>query len=144
MDQALDYAEAMDVPFVYTSNGDGFMEHDRTAGTGVVERELTLAEFPSPAALWQRLVNSKQIAPDVAEVVGQDYYLDRPGREPRYYQLVAINRTVEAIAQRPAAHPAGDGDGDGQDLHRLSDHLAAVESSAPSRSVSFTWPIATS
>jgi type I restriction enzyme R subunit len=99
MDQALDYAEAMDVPFVYTSNGDGFMEHDRTAGNGVVERELTLAEFPSPAELWQRLVNSKQIAPDVAEVVGQDYYLDRSGREPRYYQLVAINRTVEAIAR---------------------------------------------
>ena len=99
MDQALEYAEALDVPFVYTSNGDGFMEHDRTASAGPVERELTLAEFPSPAALWQRLVNSKQMAPDVAEVVEQDYYLDRSGREPRYYQLVAINRTVEAIAR---------------------------------------------
>ncbi len=99
MDQALEYAEMMDVPFVYTSNGDGFMEHDRTAAAGLVERELSLAEFPSPAALWQRLVNSKQMAPDVAKVVQQDYYLDRSGREPRYYQLVAINRTVEAIAR---------------------------------------------
>jgi type I restriction enzyme R subunit len=99
MDQALEYAEMMDVPFVYTSNGDGFMEHDRTAAAGLVERELSLAEFPSPATLWQRLVTSKQMAPDVAKVVQQDYYLDRSGREPRYYQLVAINRTVEAIAR---------------------------------------------
>ncbi|MCB0207314.1 MAG: type I restriction enzyme HsdR N-terminal domain-containing protein, partial [Anaerolineae bacterium] len=54
MDQALQYADELDVPFVYTSNGDGFMEHDRTVTGGVIERELSLAEFPSPDALWQR------------------------------------------------------------------------------------------
>ncbi len=99
MDQALDYAEAMDVPFVYTSNGDGFMEHDRTAEECPVERKLGLEEFPSPAQLWQRLTVSKQLTPPEVDVVGHDYYLDRSGREPRYYQLVAINRTVEAIAR---------------------------------------------
>ena len=106
MDQALEYAEllanakALDVPFVYVSNGDGFMEHDRTLAGGLIERELQLDEFPGPEALRQRLNNRKGLTPDAVEVVNEDYYLDRSGREPRYYQLVAINRTVEAIARR--------------------------------------------
>ena len=99
MDQVLEYAEAMDVPFVYTSNGDGFMEHDRTVYDGPVERELALSEFPGPEELWQRWTSRKGMTPDVVDVVEQDYYFDRSGREPRYYQLVAINRTVEAIAR---------------------------------------------
>lgn len=64
-----------------------------------MERKLGLEEFPSPAQLWQRLTVSKQLTPPEVDVVGHDYYLDRSGREPRYYQLVAINRTVEAIAR---------------------------------------------
>lgn len=99
MDQALEYAEMMDVPFVYTSNGDGFMEHDRLAAAGPVEQALTLDEFPSPETLWQRLGGHKAMPPAVAAIVSQDYHLDRSGREPRYYQEVAINRTVEAIAR---------------------------------------------
>ncbi len=99
MDQALAYAEMTDVPFVYTSNGDGFMEHDRLATAGPVEQELALSQFPSPETLWQRLVAHKTLHPAVAAVVGQDYHLDRTGREPRYYQRVAINRTVETIAR---------------------------------------------
>jgi type I restriction enzyme R subunit len=105
MDQALEYAEllanakSLDVPFVYVSNGDGFMEHDRTLAGGLIERELQLDEFPGPEVLWQRLTNRKGLTSDAVEVVNQDYYLDRSGREPRCYQLVAINRTVEAIAR---------------------------------------------
>ena len=99
MDQALDYAAMLDVPFVYTSNGDGFMEHDRTATSGPVERALTLAEFPSPAQLWERYVQQGHLQPTVADAVAEDYFFDRSGRAPRYYQMVAINRTVKAIAE---------------------------------------------
>lgn len=99
MDQALDYAAMLDVPFVYTANGDGFMEHDRTATSGPVERVLTLAEFPSPAQLWERYVQQGQLQPTVADAVSEEYFFDRSGRAPRYYQVVAINRTVKAIAE---------------------------------------------
>ena len=99
MDQALDYAAMLDVPFVYTSNGDGFMEHDRTTTSGPVERVLTLTEFPSPAQLWERYVQQDHLQPTVADAVAEDYFFDRSGRAPRYYQVVAINRTVKAIAE---------------------------------------------
>ena len=99
MDQALDYGDLLDVPFVYTSNGDGFMEHDRTATSGSVERPLRLDEFPSPAQLWARYVQQGQWQPDVADAVSEDYFFDRSGRAPRYYQMVVINRTVKAVAE---------------------------------------------
>lgn len=96
MQQALAYAEALDIPFVFSSNGDGFLEHDRTATSGTVERELTLAEFPSPATLWQRYCAWKGLeAPAQQTLVSQDYYSDGSGRAPRYYQLTAINRVVQ-------------------------------------------------
>lgn len=98
MQQALEYAELLDVPFVYSSNGDAFLEHDRTATGSVIERELALDAFPSPDALWQRYQAWKQFAPAQAQLVGQDYYTDASGKEPRYYQRIAINRTIEAIA----------------------------------------------
>ncbi|MFZ1239305.1 MAG: DEAD/DEAH box helicase family protein [Anaerolineae bacterium] len=99
MDQALQYAALLDAPFVYTSNGDGFMEHDRTLTDGPLERELRLDEFPSPEALWLRTMRQTGMADEVAKVAAEDYYYDRYGRAPRYYQEVAINRTVRAIAQ---------------------------------------------
>lgn len=99
MDQALQYADLLDAPFVYTSNGDGFMEHDRTIKNGPVERPLALTEFPSPAQLWERYVRQNALPPTVAAAVDEDYFFDRSGRAPRYYQLVAINRTVKAIAE---------------------------------------------
>lgn len=99
MQQALAYAEALDVPFVYSSNGDGFLEHDRTGTGGTVERELALAEFPSPDALWVRYCAWKGLSPPAQQLVTQDYYSDGSGRAPRYYQRAAINRVVEAIAQ---------------------------------------------
>ncbi len=99
MQQGLDYGVILDVPFVYSSNGDGFLEHDRLATSGVVERELSLDEFPSPEELWQRYCKAKGITPEVEPVVSQDYHADAGGKEPRYYQQIAINRAIEAIAK---------------------------------------------
>ena len=99
MQQAQEYADRLDVPFVFSSNGDGFLFHDRTITTGVVERELALGEFPSPDELQRRWLVWKGIEPEAPEVkvVEQDYYFQ--GKELRYYQLQAVNRTVEAVVR---------------------------------------------
>ena len=94
MQQALDYAEILDVPFAYSSNGDGFLEHDRTALGGVVEQELALDQFPSPADLWARYTKAKGYTAVQESVATQDYYDDDLKKAPRYYQLIAINRTI--------------------------------------------------
>ncbi|HEY9707087.1 MAG TPA: DEAD/DEAH box helicase family protein, partial [Oculatellaceae cyanobacterium] len=99
MQQALGYAEMLDVPFVYSTNGDAFLEHDRTRTEGQIERELPLDEFPSPEELWQRYCVWKGIGEEEKSVVTQDYYSDGTSKQPRYYQLIAINRTIEAIAK---------------------------------------------
>ena len=100
MQQALDYAEILDVPFVFTSNGDSFIFHDKTLSDGIIETELSLDEFPSPESLWEKYLNYKNAdSPDVKRVIEQDYFLDDSGMSPRYYQQIAINRTVEAIAK---------------------------------------------
>jgi len=99
MQQALEYAEILDVPFAYSSNGDAFLEHDRTATGDTVTREIPLGRFPSPEELWSRYCKAKGLTPKQVEVATQDYYDDGSQKSPRYYQLVAINRTVEAIAQ---------------------------------------------
>lgn len=99
MQQALGYAEALDVPFVFSSNGDGFIFHDRTGLSNPVEQHLTLDQFPTPADLWQRYKLGKGIDPPAEDLIDQPYYTDASGREPRYYQRVAINRTIEAIAK---------------------------------------------
>jgi len=105
MQQALEYAEILDVPFAYSSNGDAFLEHDRTGAAGTVEREIPLDQFPSPDSLWERNRTAKGYTPEQEVVTTQDYYDDGTGKAPRYYQLIAINRSVEAIARgenRPA------------------------------------------
>jgi type I restriction enzyme R subunit len=99
MQQALAYAEMMDVPFVYSTNGDAFIEHDRTIKSGMVERELPLDSFPPPEELWRRYCSWRGIDKTNKQIVTQDYYTDSSGKIPRYYQLVAINRTIEAIAR---------------------------------------------
>jgi type I restriction enzyme, R subunit len=99
MQQALDYAEALDVPFVFSSNGDGFLFHDRTGQSHPIETQLSLDNFPSPQNLWQRFNSWKEMDPAVEQVISQPYYSDGSGKEARYYQRVAINRTVEAIAK---------------------------------------------
>jgi type I restriction enzyme R subunit len=98
MQRALGYAEVLDVPFAFSSNGDGFLMHDRTCRSGQAEHELTLDEFPSPARLWRQYCRSKGLDDDRERIVLQDYYVDPSGKSARYYQQTAINRTIEAIA----------------------------------------------
>lgn len=99
MQQALGYAEALDVPFVFSSNGDAFQFHDRTVTSGEVEREIPLDAFPSPAELWQRYRAWKGLDDEAAALLLQDLYMDGSSKVPRYYQVNAINRTVEAIVK---------------------------------------------
>lgn len=99
MQQALDYAETLDIPFVFSSNGTGFLFHDRTGDSSKVETPLALTEFPSPADLWARYCSTKGLAGDAITTVETPYYDDGSGRSPRYYQANAINRAVEAVAQ---------------------------------------------
>ena len=98
--QALDYAKILDIPCVFSSNGDGFIFHDRTATDGNVETKLDIDSFPTPEELWQKYKKYKGIeTPEAEKVIAQDYYFDGSGRSPRYYQQIAVNRTVEAIAK---------------------------------------------
>jgi len=96
MQQGLEYADILDIPCVFSSNGDGFIFHDRTEGS---ETELSNDQFPSPEQLWAIYKRYKGIeTEEQEEVARQDYFFDGSGRTPRYYQQIAINRTVEAIA----------------------------------------------
>lgn len=99
--QALDYAKILDIPCVFSSNGDGFLFHDRSSTDSNIETELNLNEFPSPKDLWKKYKLYKGIKDDVTEAIAtQDYFFDGSGKKPRYYQQIAINRTVEAIANK--------------------------------------------
>ncbi|SMF14045.1 EcoAI/FtnUII family type I restriction enzme subunit R [Pseudogulbenkiania subflava] len=99
MQQALGYAELLQVPFVFSSNGDGFLFHNKIASDGVVERELGLDEFPSAEMLWHWWADHQGLNTQQQELVSQDYYSDGSNKTPRYYQLLAINKTIEAIAK---------------------------------------------
>lgn len=99
MVQALEYAETLDIPFAYSSNGDGFLEHDRTATSGTVTREIALEDFPTPEELWARYTKARSFTPEEKSIATQAYYDDGSGRMPRYYQQIGINRTVDAIAR---------------------------------------------
>jgi len=97
--QALEYAAPLDIPFVFSSNGDGFVFHDKTGQSAKLETDLPLNAFPSPDALWAKYRTWKGLAPAQEETVLQNYHEDGSGKEPRYYQSVAINKTIEAIAK---------------------------------------------
>jgi len=98
MQQALTYAEMLDIPFAFSSNGDAFLLHDRTGTLGKIEEEISLDRFPSPEYLWQKYCEWKGLDEGRQKIVTQDYFADF--RKPlRYYQRIAINRTVEAIAK---------------------------------------------
>ncbi|MEX0910094.1 MAG: DEAD/DEAH box helicase family protein [Candidatus Paceibacterota bacterium] len=97
--QALGYGESLDIPFVYSSNGDGFVEHDRLKTTGEKEVTLSIDSFPSPEDLYKRYKEYKKLTPEIEEAVLQDYYEGLSAHPPRYFQQVAINRTVEAVAR---------------------------------------------
>lgn len=94
--QGMDYAYDLDIPFAYSSNGDGFYEHDMITGE---ERELKLEEFPTPKQLWERYLQEKEITPEQENLITEPYYFMDINKTPRYYQRIAINKTVEAIAK---------------------------------------------
>lgn len=96
MQQGLEYGEILDIPFVYSSNGDGFIEHDRFTGK---ERELSLDEFPTRDELWSRYLVAKGLNKEQEEIITEPYFFKAGDKQPRYYQRNAINRTIEAIAK---------------------------------------------
>ena len=99
MQQALDYAETLDVPFAFSTNGDAFLAHDRTEQASPVEQELELNAFPSPDELWERYTAWKGLDDEQERIFTESYYTDATGKTPRYYQHIAINRTIGAIAK---------------------------------------------
>ncbi|EOC7035591.1 EcoAI/FtnUII family type I restriction enzme subunit R [Escherichia coli 536] len=99
MQQGIEYACLLDVPFVFATNGDGFIFRDATAAEGeCLEKQITLDDFPSPAELWQKFCLWKGYTQAQLPVITQDYYDDSSGKSPRYYQLQAINKTIEAVS----------------------------------------------
>ena len=94
--QAIDYANDLDIPFAYSSNGTGFYEHDMITG---LERELDMSEFPTPEELWNRYIEEKQLDEEQLKIITEPYYFMSAYKTPRYYQRIAINKTIEAIAK---------------------------------------------
>lgn len=99
MQQAINYADILDIQFAYSSNGDGFIEHDLKKGT---EREISLDEFPTPEELWERHKEANDITPEQEKIITEQYHFTLGDKTPRYYQRIAINRTVEAVAKGQA------------------------------------------
>lgn len=100
MQQALEYAEILQIPFIFTSNGDSFIFHDKTNSARALETEISLEYFPSPETLWLKYLKHNNLEePKAKEIVEKEYYIDDSGMKPRYYQQNAVNRTIEAIAK---------------------------------------------
>ena len=95
MQQAMEYAATLDIPFAYSSNGDGFLEHDFLTGK---EKQLQMHELPSPTELYNRYAENLKINEPTQKVMASPYYSDGSGKIPRYYQQIAINRAVKAFA----------------------------------------------
>lgn len=99
MQQGLEYGDILELPFVFSTNGDRFLFHDKTNATNI-ESEIELDDFPSPEILWEKYLQFKGIANEQSkQIVEQDYFFDGSGRAPRYYQQNAVNLTLEAIAK---------------------------------------------
>ena len=98
MQQGLDYARLLEVPFVFASNGDGFVFHDKT-NPAMLESEIQLSDFPSPEHLWKKYCVYRQFKDEQLPLITQSYHDDGSGKAPRYYQLQAINKTIEAVSQ---------------------------------------------
>ena len=97
MQQALEYSDILDIPFVYSTNWDWFLEHDKTVSEWNVEKQLKLDEFPSPEELYLRYKVYKGIADEKEIILNQPNYDDWSWKKPRYYQQLAINKTIEAV-----------------------------------------------
>ena len=96
MQQAIEYGEILDVPFIYTSNGESFVEHDMFTGK---EKIIKLNEFPTKNELWERYLSGKNLDKNSEDLITKPYYYKPGDKIPRYYQRIAINRTIEAIAK---------------------------------------------
>lgn len=96
LQQAMEYAQILDVKFAYSSNGDAFIEHDFLTGK---ETEIPLDAFPTKEQLIERLRANNNLTAEQQHIVDEPYYFDQDSKEPRYYQRIAINRTVEAVAK---------------------------------------------
>lgn len=96
MQQAIEYAKTLDLPFAYSTNGTTFLEHDMLTGN---EREISMDDFPSPDDLWYRYKVAKNITEEEERIINEPYYYAPGVNKPRYYQTIAINRTCEAIAK---------------------------------------------
>lgn len=97
MNQAMEYAQMLDIKFAYSSNGKGFIEYDFFTGK---TKELKIDEFPTPQELWQRYCVGKELDEETEKIVQEPYYIDTfNNKKPRYYQRIAIDRTIEAIAK---------------------------------------------
>lgn len=94
--QAMDYALDLDIPFAYSSNGTGFYEHDMITG---IEKEISMEEFPTPEELWNRYIQEKELTEEQLKVITEPYYFMSAYKTPRYYQRIAINKTIEAVAK---------------------------------------------
>lgn len=94
--QAVDYANDLDIPFAYSSNGTSFYEHDMITGE---EKEISMDDFPTPEQLWERYIKEKDLTDEQLKIITEPYYFMSAYKTPRYYQRIAINKTVEAIAK---------------------------------------------
>ena len=99
MQQALKYAELLQVPFAFSSNGDRLLFHNKINTDGILEKEIEFAQMPSPETLWRWRSQQEGLTEAQTKIVTQDYYSGSNDKIPRYYQLLAINKTVEAIAK---------------------------------------------
>src|SRR3989339_697540 len=99
MQQALNYAETLDIPFVYSTNGDAFLEHDKLSQGEQKETEISMDSFPSPNELYNRYIKARGVSEEQKAIIEEEYHQEVGGRSPRYFQQIAINRTVEAIAK---------------------------------------------
>src|SRR3989339_667511 len=96
LQQAVDYAETLDIPFAFSSNGDGFILQDLKSGEN---NEFGLNKFPSPKELWEKYKEYNNITENIENLITTEYYFETDWKEPRYYQRIAVNRTIEAIAK---------------------------------------------
>ncbi|WP_109465782.1 EcoAI/FtnUII family type I restriction enzme subunit R [Albibacillus kandeliae] len=99
LQQALSYADILEIPSAFSSNGDAFAGHNKVPEPGEdIETDFPLTDFPAPQVLWERYKNFRGIKDEDEALVLQPYHEEASGKEPRYYQVEAINRTIEAIA----------------------------------------------